>query len=191
MSYPNPKGYVVPPQDMPPKGGYFFPKYRMSTLMPKGLTTYQIVFTFLGAWAFGQFALGEYSEWRSGRFMSQTAQFMAQRRLFDVLYGPSETISHQSDPSLLRMHGIEIFKPITGRDRRVETFITSVMADEKRNIVNQWRNATRDPLVAPYKVCYGPEHYTNGHVCNNYCIHPEEIKAVREINAIRNSKSKV
>lgn len=192
MSFPNPKGYVVPPQDMPPKGGYFFPKYRLSTLTPKGLTSYQIAFSFFGLWAYGLYSLVEHSEWRNGRVLGFVSQFFAQRTVSHVLYGPATRLHESVDPTTVKMFGLELLPWLKGRDPRSEAFITSIMTDDKRQQVDRWRQATRDAAVAPYQVCYGPENYPNTkHVCNKYCIHPNEIKNVRELETLKADKAKL
>jgi len=52
--------------------------------------------------------------------------------------------------------------------------------NQRQNMVESWKEATVDPAVLPYRVCYGPSHYPTKHVCNKYCITPAEVKAVRK-----------
>lgn len=171
----------MPPQDMPPKGGFFFPKFRMSTLQPKGLTTYQIVFSFFGLWAFGFLSYRDRSEVASARALVVTAQTMCQRHIMRVMYGEPESVSQQTDPMADKWCGFDpsMLRP---RDKRIETFISTIMNEEQRMLANQFRDATRDPLVAPYQVCYGPDNYPLPHVCDRYCITPEEIRAIRAVD---------
>ena len=185
------KGFVMPPQDMPPKGGYHWPTFRMSTLQPKGLTTYQIVFTFFGLWGFGMIGMRDYQEWRNSRNLVNLAQMFAQKSLHNVLYGDYIDYADQQDADpISQMCGGQMGEvlPFGKKDKRVEAFIAITLTHEKKNKIDKWRQATRDSAVAPYQVCYGPDYYTTPHTCTKFCIHPDEVMAVRELDDIKRAK---
>lgn len=190
--YGQKKGYVVPPQDMPPKKGYFFPKYRMSTLSSKGLTTFQIVGGFMGIVVFGIHQLIEFSEWRNARALSHTAQLFAQSSLFTVLYGRPQRLSNDIDAREGFSMGVNPLPQLKGRDERPMILVGSIMAEDRKRQVDLWRQATRDAAVAPYQVCYGPQHYKGNHVCTQYCIHPQEVRDLKKkIDNDNSTKNKV
>eukprot|EP00461_Guttulinopsis_vulgaris_P004307 UN04308 len=165
----------IAPQEMPPEGGFQVPKYRMQTLLHKGFSPKQCAAGFVGLMIFGFYAFNRTTELLNAKRLVEIQHIDAQSRLNRMLYGPPQSI------------GVGLGNATRNRKRsqhnwqkRNELFINSIAADEAKLRVDQWRQATTDPLAAGYKVCYGPENYVHEHVCTEKCIHPDEIKTARK-----------
>jgi hypothetical protein len=162
---------------MPPKGGFIFPKFRLTTLLPKGFSTNQIWFGFFAALGYGFFSAKQYKTKENAQNLLWVEQIDAQAHVIDVLYGAPQLGSRDGK----RRRG-NMFDGLWYKEPRATTFAQGVALSEGQQIIQQWREATSDPLVAPYQVCYGPSNYSTPHTCNQYCISKQEVlKAKKDL----------
>lgn len=147
----------------------------MPTLLKKGITGPQCLAVFLGACAAGFLWARDHRSVMNSHMLVDMERIDAQSRLVRMLYGPvdravRDTLAPRWNP----------LQSVWFYEYRGPAFASVVAMEEAKIKVDQWRQATNDPDAAGYKICYGPQNYVHEHVCNDYCIHPSEIKKAKK-----------
>lgn len=121
------------PQELPPVGGFFIPKFRMTTLNAKGFTTPQIYLTY-GLFLISGWALlyRHAEEANAQNYINITATSM-QSNVLTLMHGPIVEVEANIHP--LRTPLSFLGNP----DYRTRAFVNAVALHESHEIVDKYR----------------------------------------------------
>lgn len=120
-------------QELPPKGGFFIPKFRISTITQKGFTTPQMIFLYGLFIAGGWSILGHYSELRNGQNYINVSSTSMQKHVLDMMHGPATFVQKSIHPY---RPPVSFFGEV---DARTRTFVSGVALLEQKMAVDEYR----------------------------------------------------